>query len=373
MQFRFPSAQFRAIPSPSGSKKDGFFFVEATSVPGELMDWRDVNPREISRNTAVYRDIVGSLDEVPEQFHERNRGITIAALGMSYDSRRKEVILELTNPSIHGVIDGAHTLDAILSFEKEVLSRKAYVLIHAVTGVNEDQIVEIAGGLNTSQQVDLKSLENLKGSFDALKAEIADTPYAGLVAYKMNEKKPIDVRVILQYLAVFDCTQYHGHQHPTPLYGRKNNAVRFFADQAASPQPGDSLPVLITLAKDILLLRDRIEAEFLSPGRKRGFYMNLRRKYEQFFSGERVRGKISEAWILPSLAAFRANLVWNGGAPVWEVSNEKLIETAIPEIYETLKLAHADCDGVPDRVARLSSTYNACYSAVEKAVLKLSR
>jgi hypothetical protein len=29
-----------------------------------------------------------------------------------------------------------------------------------------------------------------------------------LVAYKMNEDKPVDVREILYYLAVFDCSQY---------------------------------------------------------------------------------------------------------------------------------------------------------------------
>ena len=90
----------------------------------------------------------------------------------------------------------ARILDAILEAQKQPPESgwPAHVFIKVVVGVEPDQIAEIAGGLNTSQQVDLKSLENLRSHFDELRSVISGEPYADLVAYRMNEDRPIDVR-----------------------------------------------------------------------------------------------------------------------------------------------------------------------------------
>jgi hypothetical protein len=56
--------------------------------------------------------------------------------------------------------------------------------------------------------VDLKSLENLRDHFADLQQAVAHQPYADQIAYKMNQDKPIDVREVLHYLAVFDCSSY---------------------------------------------------------------------------------------------------------------------------------------------------------------------
>ena len=81
---------------------------------------------------------------------------------------------------MHGVVDGAHTLDAILEAQRQPPENgwPAHVFIKIVTGIDADQIAEIAGGLNTSQQVDLKSLENLRGHFDEFERVISHEPYA---------------------------------------------------------------------------------------------------------------------------------------------------------------------------------------------------
>ncbi len=47
-------------------------------------------------------------------FHERNRGITNVARDLSYDEKRKEVVITISGAKLHGVVDGAHTLDAII-------------------------------------------------------------------------------------------------------------------------------------------------------------------------------------------------------------------------------------------------------------------
>jgi AIPR protein len=102
---------------------------------------------------------------------------------LTYDDKRHEVILELNDHKQHGVVDGAHTLDAIIESQKTPESDgAAYVFIKVLVGIGASQISEIVGGLNTSQQVDLKSLENLREHFSALQEAIASEPYAHNVA-----------------------------------------------------------------------------------------------------------------------------------------------------------------------------------------------
>jgi hypothetical protein len=159
----------------------------------------------------------------------------------------------------------AGTLRAILdSQDQEESPKTASVFIKVVTGLEASEIAEIAGGLNTSQQVDLKSLENLREHFANLKKRLAGEPYADLIAYKMNEEKPVDVGEILYHLAVLECSEYTAKPHPAALFGRKEGIVRRFAGQAVDAKDaGDSFDILISRAPEILRLRDMIEKKVL--------------------------------------------------------------------------------------------------------------
>jgi AIPR protein len=82
---RFPTTQFRSIPSPIGESKIGVFFTRASTIPRDLGDWREVNPREINCRSAVYRAISQTLTHEPARFHEGNRGITLVAGDLNFD------------------------------------------------------------------------------------------------------------------------------------------------------------------------------------------------------------------------------------------------------------------------------------------------
>lgn len=378
---RFPTKQFRTLPSPSGTSKLGVFFSPAATVPRELWDWRDVNPREVNRGSAVYSAIIQTLKDEPERFHERNRGITIVAEDLSYDDKRHEAILRLGNPAVHGVVDGAHTLDAVLETQKQPPENgwPASVFIKVVVGVEADQIAEIAGGLNTSQQVDLKSLENLRQHFETLQHAIMNQPYADQVAYKMGENKPIDVREILYYLAVFDCSLYDEKRHPVALFGRKEGIVRRFAEQAGDPATGDSFPILISKAPEILRLRDLIEKRALElpVGRyKTGKTARVRsatnRQNQLLFLSETVNGKIPLGWVMPLLAAFRANVDWNTpkGSFSWTVPVEELLDSCIEQLVLGIKDVHEQENSRPEYVGRNSIAWRMSYNTVSQAILE---
>ena len=380
--FRFPTSQFRAIPAPAGESRVGLFYTQAANVPRDLWDWREVNPREINRRSGVYKQISQTLTQEPARFHERNRGITIVADDITFDDKRKEVVLRLGEAKQHGVVDGAHTLDAILEAQKNPPEDgwPAFVFVKAITGVEADQIAEIAGGLNTSQQVDLKSLENLREHFAELQQVLVKEPYAGQVAYKMNEDKPVDVREILYYLAVFDCSQYDQNRHPVALFGRKEGIVRTFAEQAANkPDAGDSFRILISKAPEILRLRDTIESRALSQpvgrfkaGRTTRIRSESHRENQLTFIDQKVNGKIPLGWIMPMLAGFRANVEWNKprGSFSWIMPLDELVDAAIEPLVLAIRDVHEQENSRPEYVGRNAIAWRMSYNAVSQAILE---
>lgn len=376
--FRMPTKSFRSIPSPYGNSKFGLFFVMSGEVQKGLWDWREVNPREINTKTSVYKAISGTLAQNPERFHERNRGITLVAKSIAYDDKNQEVVVELSDESLHGVVDGAHTLRAILDsqdFEDQV---DAAVFFKCITGVDSTEIAEIAGGLNTSQQVDLKSLENLRDHFDMLKEALKDEPYAGKIAYKMNEPLPVDVREILYYLAVFDCSVYSDKAHPVALFGRKEGIVRRFADQASKKDgAGESFKTLISKAPQILRLRDLIEKKVLErlDGRyKASKGTRVRSESNKnntlVFMDETVNGRVPLGWIMPLLAAFRANVKWKKKTFEWIIPIDDLVETCIDDLVIGIKEIHAQENSRPEYVGRNSLAWRISYDTVSRAILQ---
>jgi hypothetical protein len=379
---RLSTKEYRSIPSPTGSSRSGVFYCLASSVPAELWNWREVNPREVTEKSRTYRDIMTTLKEDPERFHERNRGLTIVADEISFDDKKKQVVLTLSDKSAHGVVDGAHSLHAILEAQKNPPEDgwPAYVFIKAVVGVDADQIAEIAGGLNTSQQVDLTSLENLREHFAGLQKAIKNEPYADRIAYKMNEDKPVDVREVLYYLAVFDASLYDDKKHPVALFGRKEGIVRRFAEQAKEPDAISSFRILISKAPDILRLRDLIEKKALeipSVGRfKTSKASRVRsetnREHHLVFLDEVVNGRIALGWMMPLLAGFRANVQWGKpkGTFSWKVPLDELLDSCIEQLILGIKDVHERENSRPEYVGRSSIAWRMSYSTVSQAILE---
>jgi hypothetical protein len=379
--FRLPTKNFRALQAPHGSSKFGLFFMSTNDIPEDLWSWREVNPREVNNKTAVFKAITGTLAQEPERFHERNRGITIVANTLNYDDKKQEVVLMLSNKEVHGVVDGAHTLRAILdSQDADEPPKTASVFIKVVTGIEASEIAEIAGGLNTSQQVDLKSLENLREHFDLLKRRLEGQPYADKIAYKMNEDKPVDVREVLYYLAVFDRSVYDDKTHPVALFGRKEGIVRRFAEQAAEAEgAGNSFDILISKAPEILRLRDLIEKRVLAnvDGHyKAGRDSRMRSKHHKdnplVFLDETVDGRVPLGWIMPLLAAFRANVKWNKpkGSFSWIMDIDELLESCIEDLVVGIKEMHAQENSRPEYVGRNALAWRISYDVVSRAILQ---
>jgi len=98
--------------------------------------------------------MVSTLESEPSHFHERNRGVTLLAESCEYDQQRHLVMTTMSDPTLHGIADGGHTIDVLLKTARN--GGDAFVRFNVMTGADADQIADITGGLNTSQQVDTR-------------------------------------------------------------------------------------------------------------------------------------------------------------------------------------------------------------------------
>ena len=116
--------------------------------------------------------------------------------------------LILTDKKRHGVINGGHTLRAILEARDSSSSASAaYVRLHIYQLKDEvdiDMIADMAEGLNRSLQVDDPSLENLKGSFDQIKEVLKDKRGADQIAYQQGHTGNVDVVEVLTLCSLFN-------------------------------------------------------------------------------------------------------------------------------------------------------------------------
>lgn len=377
VRISFPTLEFRSIPNPSGKGKYYYFFTRAADLPAiDLDKWCDVNPREVKVGGPVYNAILDTLKEEPDHFLERNRGLTLSAKTVDFeqdkDPAKRRAVVGLSDKAVHGVVDGRHTLAAIKAFleDEEAKDSNANVAFKVMTEIAEDQITEIAGGLNTSQQVDLKSLANLEGFFQELKSVVAAEPYANKIAYKMNEPKDIDVREVLYYLAVLDRGIYTDTRHPVELFGRKEGIVKNFEKQARIfKETGEkgSFHALVPKAAEILRLRDQIEqaAEPLVHGK---FTAKKRKPNHLQFLNKDIKSKIHLGWILPMLGGFRANVDWKGDRFDWKVPNEDLIPRCVNLLVADIEMIHKQEGARPEYVGRSSMAWTTCYRIVAGAI-----
>lgn len=371
--------EFKKMNDPTGELDHVKYvcYVQANTIPEQIQDWMDTNPRDQKMSTTVATNVVESIKE-RNDFHELNRGILISAEDVSYDNKKNIVEIEFTQPDIHGNIDGGHTLKAILeNSNAQLVPDNRYVFFEIFTGISSP--VELAAARNTSVQVDLKSIEELNKSFEILKKvmkpnDLTNTKdplhFFDRIAFRMNEnldKNPIDVREIIAILNMFNQTIYPIRQtdgqlsitQPIQSYtGKETSLKRYLTMGGKSADSKQSniekrtkiIENMTPILPEIFELYDLIERDFPSKvnatNRKYGS-----KKYSKFDSNRTVGNAVfskkdllylvPRGIIYPVLGSFRALVEvdeasglykWKENPiEVWEKLGSKLASTVMDE------------------------------------------
>jgi hypothetical protein len=387
--FRFPTEEYRSLPFPRGTAGDAgraklaTCFIRVEDLPDGLESWMKVNPRVPKFDTKhklrgpVARAMVETLCDEPDKFVLKNQGIYILAQEVSFQKEeggRGLVKITFEDPNTHGLVNGGHTYLAIRQAREEREASgegdepwDAYVRLHLMEGIDQEDITELAEGLNRSMQVDDPSLENLKGSFDRIKQELTGKRGGDTVAYRQGDTGDIDVQRILSYMALFDLEQFPDRKtHPNKIFGHPKAVLQYFITDTDA-ENGDSKHVferILPKVHEILVLADRIQQEaVVRLGRlkvksaKGGDRVRSPRHRNRPapFAGGTIDGLIHLGWLYPMLAAFRANVsreAWAKGSMEWIADPEELLAAVIDEMASVVKQDHQDNKGKPAEVGR---------------------
>lgn len=314
-----PAKSFRRFDDPRAQGRPGEypvkyrFYAPVDSIPAELLDWMATNPRDQNLNTETAKIILGSLlDDADPCFHLWNRGILISAEKVTFDNRSGLVTLCLDNTQLHGNIDGGHTLRIILDCKKKVADGELkkmpsqYVEMEVITGLTSPE--GLAEARNTSVAVDLKSMEELRHSFDVLKGILDGCVFDNgqrlldHIEFRQNQMRAakeqapntaqqdgtaqpplnwVDVREIISILNMFSQVLYpndnlKGVQPIQSFSGKEVGLKKFLQagleqgapDEDCRKAREDLLRKMAPIIPDIFLLWDHIECNFTDATRQ---------------------------------------------------------------------------------------------------------
>ncbi len=387
-----PVVSFRRVETPfeKEGRKMYLAIIKAKDLPKELEDWREINPRDPRTTSGVAKKIAESLNDAPENFLFRNRGITLLTERVEFDNEYSNMSIDLADPSIHGLLDGGHTyavireaFDSLEEDERESTNlNDAFIKIELLGGfIDKEEATEIVFARNTSTQVKDQSIANLLDHFASIKDILEHEPYANRIAYKETEfaadgsKKDIDVKEILSYLVCFDAEKFDDSSHPIIAYSGKSAVLKYVDSEENRTRLQKYLPLL----PSILELRDLIYLDmpdtYNSKGGKFGRLMGVNMKktssVELPFSGQRTKYVIPGSFIYPVLAAFRPLIQVEDGRATWKKDPIKFYEDVKDELIQRLGDQALEIRN-PNKLGKDKATWRSCYDYVSIVAMRLN-
>lgn len=391
---RFPVISFRKISTPNDEKlgKTYIAVVNVKDLPQEFDDWRALNPRDPKLSSGVSKKILETLEDQPDLFFLKNRGITILVEGVDFDNQSSTLKVEMSDVSLNGLLDGGHTFRVIRSFidgmgQDELADINALVKLEILEGVRDrSDVIGIVEARNTSTQVKEQSIEELKETFAAIKETLRDKPYADRIAYKEHElledgsKKDIDIKEILSYLICFDTESFDKGRHPIKAYSTKAVLVEHFSSRKME------MAKYVKLLPEILELRDEIYLELPGAynksannevGGKFGKLTGVtdtssKRRMSNVvleFTGKKSHYRIPSGFIYPILASFRNLVGIDDDRCIWKGNPIKFFEDLKFDLAKRVG-GQAKQLGNPNKLGKDVATWQSCYDAVALEVLQ---
>lgn len=392
-QLKFKAKEFKKMADPVNKDSNHVkyvCYVQANSIPLEIDEWMETNPREQKMTTNVAYKIKESLSENPF-FHELNRGILMSVLSAEWDNKTGDLLLTLDDPELHGNIDGGHTLRAILEAKsKNSLSNDRYVFFEIFVGLGSP--VELAAARNTSVQVDLKSIAELENSFDVIKNAFASMTFSNRIQYKMNEHynddsilSTIDVREIIAILIMFSQEIYPiktaqgtlSETQPIQCYSGKETSLKKFlypsgvSESKQKQKREQMIKNMQPILADIFNLWEEIETSFATVSNSAGKRYGTRKyaKYDagrtvgkSFFKQQDLQYIIPKGILYPLVGSFRALINTNQDGSyywkrspidVWNAIGQKLVTIILDEKADT-----------PDALAKNSNLWSNLFKEI---------
>lgn len=386
----FPVVSFRHLDTPFQKQgyRDYFAVVETRDLP-DLAAWRKINVRDPKLSGAVPKAIRNSFHENRDLFLFMNRGVVLAVDSAVFDNKASTVTITLSDPQLHGLLDGGHTYNIIREEQGREPDVKHYVRVEMLEGFAAEDITSVVDARNTSNQVRDESLMNLAGAFDDLKKALEGAPYLSKIAFKEYETddngdpKPIDVREVIAILTAFDRDHFSDLIHPINTYRSKAACLKHFKEFPKSYKK------IYPLAKELLALHDQIEEKLPELyNRARGVNSSVsggrfgkltgvsvsedQKAVDLLFIGKSTRYGVPAGFVYPILGAFRALLEEKAGRYVWGKGLDPvrlLNEELGMKLADTIGNFALDAQN-PSKTGKSQLVWQSCYQSAQVTYLQ---
>jgi hypothetical protein len=300
-----------------------------------------------------FKEMMNSVDETPELFHLKNRGITYICEKFLYDNKSHKLIISIpnvpksrldeeTSPRF-GIADGGHTFKVVEDVSRDIETYRQdeewtepFVRVHFMASEADMGIDDVVEALNTSIQVKRFTLEEYRGRFDGLKDALTANNFdTSHVAFRENEDKPWQVTEIVQRLACFLKDRWKIIP-PSSMYRSKEKALQLFI----SDDVGE-FKKLYPIIKDVVTFPEFIQSSLSEniEGRRLGKVKGVKKQSKQFrreCTDYLSLYRMDAAIVLPMAAAFRTLLVTKGDNCQWRVNPYEVFKICADDLYEVL-------------------------------------
>lgn len=378
LKLTFPVKSFRRLDdpfNPDDFKKKYRFYVNTKDVPEALQDWMETNPREQKLTTDVAEAIRGALREDNRSFHLWNRGILLSAEAIEYDNKSNFATISLSDPQKHGNIDGGHTFRIII--EQKNIPHDQFVEFEVITGIDSPE--QLAEARNTSVQVDTKSIEELKKSFEAIKQIINHKGYFSRIAFKQNQyyeegkRNIIDVREIIAIINMFNQRIFpisNRDVYPIQSYTGKETSLNKFLGLDQTTRDNE-LKNMSGIIPDIFDLWDLIETTFAEASKRVNkrygskTYSNYEAIHKEgkifnaLFSNKQLLYTVPRGLMYPLVAAFRALITVNcSGIYLWKKDPKVVWEEHGKKLASIILASSEEQSDNPNAVGKSMNTWD---------------
>ncbi len=328
-------------------------FTEAAKLDRGNANVRPPAPRK------PFKSMLQTVEESPETFHLKNRGITYLCERFEYDNSRKSLVVTMPNPAGRvadledldirfGIADGGHTFEVVErtvarfpELQKTEGWVEPYVRIHFIAGDREqlEDIDLIVEALNTSLQVQQYTLDEYQKQFAELKDALTKAGFnVDLIAFREHEDKDWHVVEIIQRLACFLKDRWQLTQ-PASMYKNKLKALELYRDENTRSDFRKLFDVIL----DVVTFPEFIQSE-LSRGelvQRRSLgrlkpVRPLKKAYVRPGTTFETDHKIDMAALLPMAAAFRELLTLKGDRYYWRVDPREAFRRCAADLYQVL-------------------------------------
>lgn len=335
----------------------------------ELGLFRAINPREPRRSSLAWKAMKETLDQYPEQFFYRNKGMLMLVDDFLFDNTNRSIKLILNNRSLHGIADGGHTFDVLKTYFSENhdadLENRVFFKVEFLVGFDtKEKVVEVVQGRNTALQVQEMTIQNMLNMFDDIKDVFDSKLYSDQISYSEYEtdeegkKKKIKVTDLIGYIVTYNLDIYplRGEKVPIDSYSSKKKSLETFEkmyNDKTVKKYSKLLPEIVELWDSIYYNMPKIMGKnFKNISKSNGDLVIKERKIHLPYIDEDIDYMVPAGWIYPLFASFRNLLVEENGTIKFSENPSKFLKKNITNIARPYKKALRESNYEPQTFAK---------------------